>query len=676
MSETNIIQAAFGSEREIYTDSVWQWNKGQVLRVSGITLPTACEAHVSNNGKEEAEIILFSGNDLLIYDSFFESGKPVYVWIYLTETTTNPQTEESMVSGTTEYMIVIPVKQRSKPAEYTPSDEQHDVIAQVIAAMNNTVTAIAQDKLDTEEAKTAAVTAKENAETAEGNAEQHAIDAAESEEAADRSRVAAEQAMLEAQQAAEDAQNQRSLADAAADAAEAASIEAQDSAAEAAEANRLAQATLQVRPTIVNGTWHVWNASTGKYEDTKVKAQGEQGEQGVGIDRISQNPNYTLTIYFTDGSQYTTSSMRGEKGEKGDTYTLTQDDRETIARIAENYFSGDVTRMYNAVMNAKTEIEGLPGMVYAESDGITLPDAEKTVTVDGRTFYQCNIVLNEVPVIKHVDDILMVKFNNSVSMPENVAGYHYNGVCLSMMWHDPETDVDVTCVINNLYTMDYLPGTLLFSKNDWYAFRVSQVERGIYFESLGIDAKMHSTINLSLQNALQAEAFGAGTRDGLPIESGDPAYHDNAPYYAEQAAEQAELAKKYVDGKDFDGEADPEFIENNANYLLGLTRQVKEEAETLVGDLAKEATLQEVESEAQQSVELLEQILAEGHSSGDLNGYSLAPGAGNEVILTYTDPETEEASSVIMITNTTGQAIAEALEEDMLMWKELVENAS
>jgi len=141
-------------------------------------------------------------------------------------------------------------------------------------------------------------------------------------------------------------------------------------------------------------------------------------------------------------------------------------------------------------------------------------------------------------------------------------------------------------------------------------------------------------------SALEAERMTFGTEGGVPVPATSP------------------------------------YNENNANYLLGLTRQVKEEAETLVGDLAKEATLQEVENEAQQSVELLEQILAEGHSSGDLNGYSLAPGAGNEVILTYTDPDTEEASSVIMITNTTGQAIADALEEEMLMWKELVENAS
>ena len=185
------------------------------------------------------------------------------------------------------------------------------------------------------------------------------------------------------------------------------------------------------------------------------------------------------------------------------------------------------------------------------------------------------------------------------------------------------------------------------------------------------DAADSATDAAGSASAADESAVAAGeSADAAAQSAGD------ADDSADTAAEMADLARGYAEGKHLDGTTNTQLSENNANYLLGLTRQVKEEAETLVGDLAKEATLQEVESEAQQSVELLEQILAEGHSSGDLNGYSLAPGAGNEVILTYTDPETEEASSVIMITNTTGQAIAEALEEDMLMWKGLVENAS
>lgn len=40
------------------------------------------------------------------------------------------------------------------------------------------------------------------------------------------------------------------------------------------------------------------------------------GPQGVGIDRIVYNQNYTLTIYLTDGSHYTTGNIRGEKGDE------------------------------------------------------------------------------------------------------------------------------------------------------------------------------------------------------------------------------------------------------------------------------------------------------------------------------------------------------------------------
>jgi len=44
----------------------------------------------------------------------------------------------------------------------------------------------------------------------------------------------------------------------------------------------------------------------------------EKGEQGVGIESAVLNADYTLTLNFTDGSKYTTPSIRGEKGDKGD----------------------------------------------------------------------------------------------------------------------------------------------------------------------------------------------------------------------------------------------------------------------------------------------------------------------------------------------------------------------
>ena len=46
---------------------------------------------------------------------------------------------------------------------------------------------------------------------------------------------------------------------------------------------------------------------------------GETGETGNGIASTVLNPDYTLTITFTDGTSYTTPSIRGAKGDTGNT---------------------------------------------------------------------------------------------------------------------------------------------------------------------------------------------------------------------------------------------------------------------------------------------------------------------------------------------------------------------
>ena len=47
-------------------------------------------------------------------------------------------------------------------------------------------------------------------------------------------------------------------------------------------------------------------------------AQGPIGASGNGISSAVLNSDYTLTLTFTDGTSYTTPSIRGEKGEKGE----------------------------------------------------------------------------------------------------------------------------------------------------------------------------------------------------------------------------------------------------------------------------------------------------------------------------------------------------------------------
>jgi hypothetical protein len=73
---------------------------------------------------------------------------------------------------------------------------------------------------------------------------------------------------------------------------------------------------------------------------------GTSGNDGNGIKSAVLNADYTLTLTFDDGTKYTTPSIRGEKGDKGDSvkgdkgdpYTLTDTDKDTIvnAVIAAN----------------------------------------------------------------------------------------------------------------------------------------------------------------------------------------------------------------------------------------------------------------------------------------------------------------------------------------------------
>ena len=67
--------------------------------------------------------------------------------------------------------------------------------------------------------------------------------------------------------------------------------------------------------------------------------QGDSGEDGNGIKSAVLNADYTLTLTFDDGTSYTTPSIRGAQGEKGDkpvkgTDYFTQTDVQEIAQAA------------------------------------------------------------------------------------------------------------------------------------------------------------------------------------------------------------------------------------------------------------------------------------------------------------------------------------------------------
>lgn len=118
-----------------------------------------------------------------------------------------------------------------------------------------------------------------------------------------------------------------------------------------------------------------------------------------------------------------------------------------------------------------------------------------------------------------------------------------------------------------------------------------------------------------------------------------------------------------------------EGFKNAAEDAAASAAEDAETAGKLVDGLATEATLDEINNETGEVASMLRQIVEEGGSSKDLNGFSLHIGAGKELLVTYTDPEDkEDAVTVVAPTNTTMTAIAAALTELAEIWKGAVLN--
>lgn len=58
---------------------------------------------------------------------------------------------------------------------------------------------------------------------------------------------------------------------------------------------------------------------TGNIKSMGAKGdKGDKGDPGVSVASAVLNADYTLTLTLSDGTAYTTPSIRGEKGEKGE----------------------------------------------------------------------------------------------------------------------------------------------------------------------------------------------------------------------------------------------------------------------------------------------------------------------------------------------------------------------
>lgn len=128
---------------------IYQYNYGQVLRIQGLTLPTAVEVHFSlqNTGGETTTRIGVTKDgvtDVVIPDSLLENGYTtqdyeIYAFVYLRNET----------SGQTEYKIALHITSRPKPEAFD-RPEDAEIFKEAIKAVNESAARSAESEKQAE----------------------------------------------------------------------------------------------------------------------------------------------------------------------------------------------------------------------------------------------------------------------------------------------------------------------------------------------------------------------------------------------------------------------------------------------------------------------------------------------------------------------------------------------
>lgn len=128
---------------------IYQYDYGQVLRIQGLTLPTAVEVHFSlqNTGGETTTRIGVTKDgvtDVVIPDSFLENGYTtqnyeIYAFVYLRDET----------SGQTEYKITLHIISRPKPEAFD-RPEDAEIFKEAIKAVNESAARSAESEKQAE----------------------------------------------------------------------------------------------------------------------------------------------------------------------------------------------------------------------------------------------------------------------------------------------------------------------------------------------------------------------------------------------------------------------------------------------------------------------------------------------------------------------------------------------
>ena len=354
MSETKIINVAFGKSRDATTSARYRYDYGQVIEVVGIYLPETFEARFSNSTHGESIRVIGTQNKVDVPDGLFLTGEPIYCYITVHDEDTD---------GRTMYSIKIPVKDSTERTDADPTPVEQDVITQAIASLNNTIDRTTENveitNTNVELAQESAVNAQsyaesansyaENAQASANSANTYAENASDSATNAEASAVRAsdsethvEQMVTEVEQIAQRAETASSNAESSASVATQKANDASNSATNAQQSATNAQSYMN--SALTSASQALANAEKTQNDKEVVELakasaitavseaqnyassarSASQAVQNMNVEAVTLEPNSDVTVEknidSTTGIVTLTYGIpKGSKGGKGDT---------------------------------------------------------------------------------------------------------------------------------------------------------------------------------------------------------------------------------------------------------------------------------------------------------------------------------------------------------------------
>ena len=165
--EFNVIEAKFSSrDRKCVIGPLWQYDYGQILRITGIDLPESYEVHFSNDPRGDAKSIPGNANGVRIPAEYLKSGSSVFAWLYV---------HQGEDDGSTEYQIEIQVRRRARPTSEAPDSEEKTAIGDLIEQMNVALSGAKEERAKAETAAENAEKAAQNVDTSVKLAQSYAV---------------------------------------------------------------------------------------------------------------------------------------------------------------------------------------------------------------------------------------------------------------------------------------------------------------------------------------------------------------------------------------------------------------------------------------------------------------------------------------------------------------------